>query len=134
MNPFHSRMPSLVEIGQMVLEKKIFKFCYFIIIYYWKRSGPFIWRNLHTLHLKMICTKFGWNWSWRRFLKVPIYFCNFVINTSWKRAWPFISTNLNARHPRMHCSKFGWNWTVVMEKKIFNFVIVFSLFRNYLPL
>ena len=61
-------VPSLVEIGQVVLEKKIFKnfvnvFYYFIIISPWKRGRPFICRNLNFLHSKMLCAKFGWNGS-----------------------------------------------------------------------
>ena len=60
-------VPSLVEIGPVVLEKKIFKFhqCIFaicVIISPWKRAGPFIWTNLNPLHLRMLCAKFGWNW------------------------------------------------------------------------
>ena len=41
---------SLVEIDPVVLEKKIFKFLYFryfVIIFPWKRAGPFIWTNLN---------------------------------------------------------------------------------------
>ena len=38
-------------------------FHYFIIISPWKRAGPFIWTNLNSLHPKMRCAKFGWNWS-----------------------------------------------------------------------
>ena len=33
----------------------------------WKRSGPFIWTKFNTLHPKMLCAKFSWNWpsgSW----------------------------------------------------------------------
>ena len=59
-------VPSLVEIGPVVLEKKIFLiinvFCYFVIISPWKRAGPFIWTNLNPLHPRMLCAKFGWNW------------------------------------------------------------------------
>ena len=35
----------------------------FAIISPWKRAGPFIWTNLNPLHLRMLCAKFGWNWS-----------------------------------------------------------------------
>ena len=43
---------SLVQIGSVVLEKKIFKishciFCNFIIIAFWKKAKPFIWSNLN---------------------------------------------------------------------------------------
>lgn len=48
-NPFNHRccVPSLVEIGPVVLWRKILKcrqcsFCYFAIIYPWKRAQPFI--------------------------------------------------------------------------------------------
>ena len=37
-------------------------FYYFIIIYPWEWTWPFIWRNLNLLHLTMLCAKFGWNW------------------------------------------------------------------------
>ena len=60
-------VPSLVEIGPVVLEKKILTFSsmyfhYFIIISPWKKAGPFIWTNLNPLHLRMLCAKFSWNW------------------------------------------------------------------------
>ena len=60
-------VPNLVEISQVVLEKKIFKlsliyFRYFVIISPFKRAGPFIWKNLNPLHPRMLCGKFGWNW------------------------------------------------------------------------
>ena len=29
----------------------------------WKRARPFIWRNLNPLYSRMLCAKFGWNWS-----------------------------------------------------------------------
>ena len=34
----------------------------------------------------------------------------------------------------MHCAKFGWNKPSGSGEEFFNFVNVFSLFRNYLPL
>ena len=51
-------MSSLVEIGPVVLEKKIFKmllmyFCYFVMISPWKRVWPFIWTNLNSLYPRM---------------------------------------------------------------------------------
>ena len=59
-------MQSLVEIGSVVLEKKIFLsssmyFSYFIIISPWIR-GPIFWTNLNSLHPRILCAKFGWNW------------------------------------------------------------------------
>ena len=37
---------------------------------------------------------------------------------------------IESLHPRMICAKFGWFW----RRGFFNFVNVFSLFRNFLPL
>ena len=38
-------------------------FRYFLIISPWKKVEPFIWTNLNPLHPRMLCAKFGWNWS-----------------------------------------------------------------------
>ena len=35
----------------------------FIIISPWKRAGSNIWTNLNPLHSRMLCAKFGWNWT-----------------------------------------------------------------------
>ena len=56
---------SLVKIGSVFLEKKIFKFhqCIFaicVIISPWKRARPFIWTNFNVW-LKLS------QWFWRRF-------------------------------------------------------------------
>ena len=61
LNFFHlCFVPSLVEIGQMVLEKKIFKSCrcIFTIISHWKKTWPFNWTYLYPRILS-VCTKFG---------------------------------------------------------------------------
>ena len=43
--------------------------------------------------------------------------------------------NLNPHHTRRHCAKFGWNWPCGSgEEDFLNFVNVFLLFCNYLPL
>ena len=59
-------VPSLVEIGPVFFEKKIFLilsmyFHYFVIISPWKMAGPFIWTNVNPLHPRMLCANFGWN-------------------------------------------------------------------------
>ena len=49
--------------------------------------------------------------------------------------WFFIWTNLNHHHTRIFCDKFGWNWPSCSGECFFlNFINVFSLFHNYLPL
>ena len=71
-------VPSLVEIGPVVLEKKIFLissmyFHYFLIISPWKKAGPFIWIKSNPLHPRMHCAKFGWN-----FINVFSLFLNYL--------------------------------------------------------
>jgi hypothetical protein len=61
---FHVNMSSS---GSVVCEKKIFKwphphFCIFVIISPLKRTWPLICTILNSLYLRMICTKFYWNW------------------------------------------------------------------------
>ena len=91
----------------------------FAIISSWKKEGPFIWINLNSLHPKMICAKFGWNWSIgsgeEDFENSSIYFRYFVIISLWKRAEPFIWINLNPLHSRMHCAKYGWNCRFIFQ-------------------
>jgi hypothetical protein len=57
-------MPSLVKIGPVVLKKKSFKWLHpiFVIISPLKRTWPFIWTNVNSLHPTIICTKFDWIW------------------------------------------------------------------------
>ena len=121
LNPYHPKMvcANLVEIGPVILGKKIFKFSlkyfhYFVIISPWKRTRPFIWTNVNSLHQMMLYAKFGWNKSSgsEDFFEISLmYFAIIVIISPWKKMGPFIWTNLNPNHPRMLCTKFGWNWS-----------------------
>ena len=66
--PCPSQVPSLVEIGPVVLEEKIFKICLCIFTILSlspleKRAGSFIWIKLNPLYPRMLCAKFGWNCS-----------------------------------------------------------------------
>ena len=67
-----------------------------------------------------------------------MYFCYIVIISHEKTAWPLIWTNFNPLHPNMLCATFYWNLPIGSGydfnffKK--NFVNVYSLFRNYIPL
>ena len=89
-------------------------FRYFIIIFLWKRAGPFIWTNLNPLYPRMLWAKFGWNWpsgSGEEDFKISSpCFCYFAIMSPRKWVGPFILTSLNPVHPRIHWAKFGWNW------------------------
>ena len=101
-NSLHLRcfVPSLVEIGQVVLEKKILQSDQSIF-----GSSLFSPREI-LLCLRMLHVKFGWKWSmqrfWRRqFLKSLQCIFEILLNyiSGWKRAWSIIWTNLNPFHP-----------------------------------
>ena len=57
-------VPSLVEIDQVVLEKKSSMYFHYVlaIISLWQRAWPFIWTNLNHLHLRMLYVKDGGAW------------------------------------------------------------------------
>ena len=54
-----------------------------------EKGEPFIWTNLNPLHPKMLCAKFGWNWSScseeENFQNLSMYFCYLLIISPWKR-------------------------------------------------
>ena len=58
-------MPSLVEIGPVILEKKIFKLFFLLFCYFSprKRAWSLICTNLNPLHPRKFCGKSGLNWS-----------------------------------------------------------------------
>ena len=112
-------VPSLVEIGPVVLENKIFfnfinVFSLFSNLLSLKKGGLLIWTHLNPLHPRILCAMFGWNWfsgsGEEDFLISSMCFLYFIIISPWKRVGPFIWTNLNPLYPRMLCAKFGWNW------------------------
>ena len=78
-------MPSMIEIGPVVLEKKIFKICH--VFSQFRNYLSLEKGGVHHLNkLKSPTAKddlwFGWNWpsgSGEDFLNLSIYFHNFVI-------------------------------------------------------
>ena len=126
------------------MEKKILKFhqCIFMISKWFPlgngRESSF--EQTWILFTQgMFCAKFGWNRpscsGEEDFYISSMYLGYFTIISSQKRAGPFIWTNLTPLNPRMLCSKFGWKWPSDSGDEYFlNFVNVFSLFPNYLPL
>ena len=114
-------VPSLVEIGTVVLEKKIFKFhqctfCFFVFISPWKKGWVLpmnqfqIWIPftkecfVHSLVEIGPVTGFG---KEDLFVNIILLFRYYL---PWKMAGPFICKNLNSFYPRMLCIKFSWNW------------------------
>ena len=112
----------MIEIGPVVLEKKIFKICHVFsqfrnYLSLEKGGAP------HLNKLKSPTAKhdlwFGWNWpsdsGEEDFLNLSMYFRNFIIFSPWKRAGPIIWTNLNPLQPRMIYGLVGIG-PVVLEK------------------
>ena len=88
----------------------------------------------------MLCAKFVWNWSsgsWRRrFSNSANVFSLFHNYLPLEKGVTLDLKKLDSLHPRMLCAKSGWIGPVVLERRFLNFVIMimFSLFRKYLPL
>ena len=99
-----------------------------------------ICKILNSLHQRMLAAKLGWNLPSGSTCKgddikiSSIYFCCFIIISPWKRTGPLIWTNLSPHHPRILCAKFGWNLPSGSGEDFLNFVNVFLLFGNYLPM
>ena len=89
----------------------------------------FIWRNLNPLHPRKLCAKFSWNWpsgsgislirNYLPFEKRGALHFNKIESPSPKDALCQVWLKLAK-----------WFW----RRRFLNFVNVFSLFRNYLPL
>ena len=104
-----------------------------------EKGGAFIWTNLNPLHPRMLWAKFGWNLpssSWEEDFSISsMYFHSWVIisplkkggNPSFEQIWVLITQGCFV--PSL--VEIG---SVVLRRRFFNFVNVFSLFRNYLPL
>ena len=94
--------------------------------------------HLKSLHPRMLCAKFGWNCPTilEKILKCWYIFCYVVIISPWKRVLRL--NKFDSPPPKdalCQVSSLVVIGPVVLEEKIFfNFVNLFSLFRNYLPL
>ena len=110
-------VPTLVEIGQVVQEKKISELCQCIyaISYYVsleKKRGP-----ANSFEQTLISITQGCSVqslveidSGEDFQISLMYFCYFLIIPLWIKMWLFIWTNFNPLNPMMPCDKFSWNW------------------------
>ena len=103
----------------------------------WEFYCFFIWTNINPFHPSMLCAKFGWNWpsgsGEEDFLISSMYFHYFVIIPPWKRGPSFKQTWIPSAKDvlcQVWLKLAQWFW----RRRFLNFVNVFSLFRNYLPL
>ena len=93
----------------------------------------FFWKILNPLHLRMLCTKIGWNWlsgsGEEEFIISSMYFHYFLIISPWKRTGPFICTNLNPLHIRMLCAiEFSLNWPRGSREEGFKILSMYFLY------
>ena len=105
-------VPSLIEIGPVVLKRFLnssMYFRYFIIISPLKRTSLFIWIPISQGCLVPSLLEIGPVVLKKIFKISSMYFRYFVMISPWKRACPFIWTNLNPHHARILSAKFDWN-------------------------
>jgi hypothetical protein len=79
-----------------------------------KRTWPFNWTNLNSLHLRIICFKFDWFWSAgseeEDFYNFSLYFYSMLLHPLGEGQSPLFkkkTKNLNPLPPRMTCAKSG---------------------------
>ena len=120
-------MPSLVGIGPVVLEEKIFE-----MLAIWLKSDPLIcyrytriWRNPIEGHLLVtLCSN-------KDLILIRLKCWQFfflILSPFWKRVWSFIWIDLNQHHLKMLCAKFGW---LVLE--ILKVVCIFFPWKRVWP-
>ena len=127
---------------KLVLEKKIFKFFVNVFSlfgdYFPLEKGKVLYLNrLESSSPKnalcQVWLEFAqWLWRFLNFIKV---FLLFGYSLPLEMGGGALHLNkLESLYPRMLCDKFGWNWPSGSVEAYLNFVYIFSLFRNYLPL
>ena len=93
------------------------------------------WTNLNPLHPRMHCARSGWNLSSgsgeEDFSILSMYFCYFEIFPPWKGRGPSFEQIWIPFTQGCFVPSLVENGPLVLGK---NFVNVFSLFHNYVPL
>ena len=111
-------VPHLIEICPVVLMRRFLNFVNVFLLFRnylpWEKMGPFLWINLNSLYLRILCAKIGWNWLCGSeevfFLILFKYFRYFVIIPPLKRAETIIWTNLHPFYQSILFANFGRNW------------------------
>ena len=79
-----------LKTAQWFYERRFLNFRHFVIFFPWKMRGL----HLNSLHPKMLCAKFGWNWpsgsGEEDFQILSMHFRYFVFISTWKRPESFI--------------------------------------------
>ena len=89
-------------------------FCFFCNYLPWEKGGALHLNKLESLHPRILCAKFGWNWlsgsGEEDFLILSLffpYFCNYL---PWEKGGALHLNKLESLHPRILCAKLGRNW------------------------
>ena len=114
-------------------------FCSFVIISPSKKAGPFIWMTLNPLHPRMPCAKLLWNWpsgSWEEDFHIWLmYFHYYIIISPWKRGGGLHLNKFESPSPKdALCQVWLKLAQWFLRRRFLNFVNVFPLLHNYLPL
>ena len=110
----------------------------FVIISPLKRAWPFFHQNFYPHHPRMLCVKFGWNWTGGS----GSWFSNFVnVFSQFRNYLPLktgVALHLNELESPLPKNALCQVWLKLVQRfwrrRFSKFVNVFSLFRNYLPL
>ena len=99
----------------------------------------FIWTNLNPFHPRMLCAKIGWNWPsgfGEEYFKISdSVFSLFHNNLPLEKGKALHLNKLESPSSKdglcqVWLKLTQWFW----RRRFLNFINVFSLFRNYLPL
>ena len=104
-------MPSLIEIGPVVLEKKIFKVCQFCLVISLftgiSGHGHSFEQTLNPLYPRMLCAQ----WFWRkRFLKFLNFVLPFYYYLPLEKSVALHFKLRESLSSKMLFAKFGWTW------------------------
>ena len=122
---------SLVEIGPVVLDDKVLKFCqqilYYLlnIIFHWKRVGAFVWTNFNPLYPGMLCAICFVEIGSKVLVKKIFKYCQCIfaillLSTLDKE--DFSLNKVESPSFTQGCFvpiKFGWNWLKGSSKENF---------------
>jgi hypothetical protein len=110
-------VPSLVEIGPVILEKKILKYflCIFTLCYclplekgaalhLFKLESPHPKDDLFQVWLKLV------KWFWRRILNIFCVFLPICCYLPLEKGKALHLNKIESPPPMMICARSGWNW------------------------
>ena len=129
----------MVEIGQVIQKKTIFKFCQFILLignYFPLEKSEALLNTLKPIHLRMLCAKFGLKlarWFWRRFQISSMFVRYFCYYLPLEKGVAFHLNDLESLSPKnalYQVKLVPWFW----RRTFFKLCPCILLFCDYPPL